>query len=255
MNVREVIADGTKLEGLFQERLASAGEKLDALRKAGGSPTVANRLLPFDRLGMDLDLAGNLCSLLRSVHPDPAVRAHAETGEQKVSAFSTDLTLDRPVYEALAAVDPKDADPATRHLLKKTLRDFRRAGVDKDDATRARVKTLNDELVKIGQEFDSNIRNDVRKIHLKPESLAGLPQDWIAAHPPVADGHVVVTTDYPDTIPFMTYALDGAARKALYLASRSRAVPRNVDVLKSLIAKRHELAPLLRYRRWAAYAT
>ena len=34
--------------------------------------------------------------------------------------------------------------------------------MDKDDATRTKIKQIRDDLVKIGQDFDRNIREDVR---------------------------------------------------------------------------------------------
>ena len=35
-----------------------------------------------------------------------------------------------------------------------------------------------------------------------------MPQDWIDAHPADDDGLVTVTTDYPDVVPFRTFAKD-----------------------------------------------
>ena len=62
------------------------------------------------------------------------------------------------------------------------MRDFRLAGVDKDEATRKRIKELRDELVVIGQEFARNIRDDKRTVIANSVAeLDGLPADsrWI----------------------------------------------------------------------------
>ena len=73
------------------------------------------------------------------------------------------------------------ADAETRYYLPRTLRDFRLAGVDKDEATRKRIKALRDELVLIGQEFDRNIRTDLRTVTAASAAeLDGLPADFIA---------------------------------------------------------------------------
>src|SRR3989337_126398 len=74
----------------------------------------------------------------------------------------------------------------------KILRDFRRSGVDRDDATRAKIKTLLDEITAIGQEFERNVREDVRSIRVKAEEIAGLPDDYLAAHPSDRDGLVAI---------------------------------------------------------------
>jgi thimet oligopeptidase len=209
----------------------------------------------FDGAFGALSEAASRASLARNVHPDPKLRDAAEVCEQEVDALSTELSLDRGLYDALAAVPLEGADPATLHLVRKSLRDFRRAGVDKDDATRARVRALRDDLVRIGQEFGRNIKDDVRLLEVDPSDLDGLPADWIRAHPPRADGKVVVSTDNTDYVPFMTYARSAAAREALWRLYRLRGHPRNLEVLSRLLRTRAELARMLGYPTWAAYVT
>ncbi len=194
-------------------------------------------------------------SLARNVHPDPAMRDVAEAQEREVDALATTLSLDRELYEALAAVDPRGEDDATRHLVEKGLRDFRRAGVDRDEATRERIRALRDELVRIGQEFGRNVKDDVRRIELDPSELEGLPEDWRRARPPGPGGKVTVTTDPADYVPFLTYARSGRAREALWRLYRLRGHPRNVEVLSRMLARRAELARVLGYPSWAAYVT
>ena len=199
--------------------------------------------------------AGARASLARSVHPDPQMRELAERCEQEVEAAATELSLDPRLYAALRAVDAPALDPAARHLCEKALRDFRRAGVDRDEATRQRVKELRGELVRIGQEFGRNIKDDVRRLPIDPAELEGLPQDFVQAHPPGPDGKVVLTTDNTDYVPFVTYARSGRAREALWRLYRLRAHPANLETLSRLLEGRAELAKLLGYPSWAAYAT
>jgi thimet oligopeptidase len=238
-----------------EAHLEAARRLRDTLIAATEPHTIANTLEPYDEIAIHLDAAANLCGLLERVHPDAGVRAAAERWTQEISQFATQLSLDRRVYDALAALDLGSADEPTRHYVARTLRDFRRAGVDRDAATRARVQALNDELTLVGQEFARNIQSDRRTVALAPAELEGLPADYIAAHPPGADGRVVLTTDYPDYVPFMSYARSGRAREAMYRAFRSRAVPSNLAVLDRMLARRHELATLLGYRSWAHYIT
>jgi thimet oligopeptidase len=199
--------------------------------------------------------AGARASLARNVHPDAALRQAAETCEQEVAALSTELSLDRALHDALAALDPGPLDQVGRTFLEKALRDFRRSGVNLDQASRARVQALQDELVRLGQEFGRNIRDDVRRLRLDPAAIEGLPADWRAARPPGPDGLVGVTTDATDYVPFMTYAVSEPARQALWRLYRQRAHPANAAVLERLLARRAELAGLLGYPSWAAYVT
>ncbi len=240
----------------IQGHLDRAQALLDQVLAVQGPRTVQNTLTVLNDLAIELDAASNKSSLMENVHPDPAVRDAAEKASQDVQAFATKLSLNRDVYDALAAVDTAGADALTRRLVSHELRDYRRSGVDKDEATRERIQKLQEELVLIGQEFSRNIREGTRYILLdSADDLAGLPQDYIDAHRPDESGKIKITTEYPDYLPFMTYARNGAARKKLYLEFTNRAYPQNAEVLKRLMVKRNELAHLLGYDNWAAYVT
>ena len=233
--------------------MATARTEADRFAAMKDAPR-AESLRAFDDAFAALGDAAARASLTRNVHPDAKVREAAETCEQEVDALSTELSLDRRLYDALAAVKLDGADPVDRWFVEKSLRDFRRAGVDKDDATRAKVKALREKLVKIGQEFGRNIREDVRRAPFTPDELAGVPQDWLRARPAGADGKVQVSTDNVDYVPVVTYAKREATREAMWRLYRVRA-PGNVEVLSRMLQKRAELARLLGYPSWAAYVT
>ncbi|MBI4603236.1 MAG: peptidase M3, partial [Planctomycetes bacterium] len=238
-----------------RESLAEAKGILDGIMGHRGSRGPADTLLPLNRLSMLVGNLWNVISLLRSVHPAAEVRAAAEESEKEVARFDNELSLNRGLYEAVSRCDASSLDPAGRRMLRHVLRDFHRAGVDRDDATRERVRALREELVAIGQEFLRNISSDVRAVELDgPAELEGLPEDYIHKHRPGLDGRIRITTDYPDYNPYMSYARSSRRRRELYVEFRKRACPANVDVLGSLIRKRHELAALLGYPSWAAYA-
>lgn len=241
---------------MADQSLQQAKNQLDDLLAVSGDRTVANTLEPYNEL---MRLTGNIAeqsSLYFNVHPDASVRQAAKKAEQEVSSFLTEVSLNRDVYDAIRSVALDHADRATRFAVDKLLRDFRRSGVDKPRETRDRIRTLNDELVKISQEFGSNIRHDVRYIELdSPADLAGLPDDYIKAHPPGANGKVRISTDYPDSVPFMQYAKNDDARRRLYMAFRNRGYPKNEAVLERMLQARYELANLLGYPTWADYIT
>jgi Zn-dependent oligopeptidase len=235
--------------------LATARSELETLLGVKGPRTEADTLGPYQRLQLALSNAGHRAGLLSEVHPDKPLREAAETAVQEISTYATELSLNRGLYDALAAVRMEGLAPDTRRLLEHTLRDFRRAGVDKDEPTRARLKELADRAVRLGQDFDRAIREDVRSVSLRPEQLAGLPEDYRAARTPDPDGKVRITTDYPDLLPFRTYAHDGEARRQLYVQNTSRAFPGNEKVLQEILEVRAEQAQLLGAASWADYVT
>jgi len=248
--------DAKVFADLQQEKLANAKNKLERLLSLKGERSVENTLRLYDEILVQLDSASSQSSLMEQVHPDSSLRDVAEKLTQEISAFASDLGLNRDVFDALSAIDVAGADPVTQYYLTRTLRDFRLAGVDKDEQTRKKIKELRDELVVIGQEFSRNIREDRRAVVAHGvDELKGLPEDFIARHKPREDGTITLTTDYPDAIPVFSYAKSDDLRKRMYMEFNNRAHPANLAVLDRLISKRHDLATLLGHKNWADYIT
>lgn len=243
---------------------AAARAGLDRVRAARDAFQARNDAAPndvlraWDRLFEPLGTIGALAHLWSKVHPDPAMRRVCDEVEREIAALSTDVSLDRGLFDRLAALDPRtlDSDDA-RRVLERALRDFRRSGVDRDAATRARIRSLNEELVRLGQDFERNIIELGRSFRIADgaSGLAGLPEDFRRAHAPGADGAVTLSTDPQDRIPFLSYAENGALRREYLRAHLSRAVPENLGVLRQLLERRAELAGLLGYGSWADYVT
>ncbi|MEI6790407.1 MAG: M3 family metallopeptidase [Myxococcaceae bacterium] len=241
---------------MFDQVLQNCETELGAAKKLLAeilSPKT-DTLKLYNQLQVHIDAMVSLPSLLIEVHPDPKVREEAEKCEQEVSQFTTSLSLNKPLYEVFSALQTENLAPDAQRLVKQTLRDFRRSGIDKDDATRTKIKALEEELVLIGQNFSRNIRDDQRFIEVDAKTgLTGLPADFIASHPILPNGKVKITTDYPDYIPYISYAEDANARKDLWMVFNQRGYPANQKVLKDLILKRYELAKLLGYASYADY--
>ena len=235
--------------------LTSARSQLDLWKADKGPRDAYATLQAFDTLELVAGDAQARASLAEQVHPDKAFRDAAQTCEQEAVSVITNISLDPAAYGVLAAVKNSKLDPAATYYLRTTLRDYHRAGVDRDEPTREKIRQLQDDLIKIGQEFEQNIADDVRKITLDPSQLDGLPEDFKRSHPADASGKVTLKTDNTDYVPFMQYAKDDDARKSFYVLYQERAYPKNIEVLHRLLTKRYELAKLLGYSDWAAYIT
>jgi thimet oligopeptidase len=83
----------------------------------------------------------------------------------------------------------------------------------------------------------------------------GLPEDFRQNHLPDDSGKVVLTTDYPDYLPVMTFATSDALRNRMFLAYNTRAFPANRELLLELFRTRHAIAKLLGFATWADFAT
>ena len=247
--------DAAAFRTLCEGELQTARGSLDKMLAVKGKHTIANTLDPYNLVMLHADNAASYSSLMESVHPDSAFRAGAETLTQEASKFAEELKLNRAVYDALKAVDVSKATPTTKYFVSKTLRDFRLAGVDQDDAARKRIAAMREELVLVSQDFDRNIRNDSRKIQVTPAELEGLPEDFVKSHGPGPDGKITLSIEYPDYFPVMRYCKSSETRRRLQYEALNRAYPANMAVLDSLIAKRDRLAHMLGYDNWADYIT
>lgn len=255
MTTEPAVSAADEVRARNRARLDQTRALLAGLCETRAPYTRQRVLVPLNDIGTELSNVGAESSLLTEVHPEEPVRTAAEELEQEVSRLVTELQQDPAIYDALGGLDEGALDALERRLVFLARRDMRRAGVELAPAEKDRVRALREELVLIGQEFSRNIRDDVRHIDISPADLAGLPEDYVRAHPPGADGKVRITTDYPDYIPFMAYARSPQARAALMLAQNTRAAPKNLAVLDRMLRKRHELAQILGYPTWADYVT
>ncbi len=246
--------DIAAFEKMENDRLAAGQAAIDQILAVKGARTIENTLAPYDEVVRQYNSAGYLAVLLQQVHPDAKFRDSATAMTSKVGAAGSALALNQGVYKALAAIDLTKADAATKYYVQRQLLEFKLAGVDKDDATRAKLKTLLDKLTDLQSTFDRNISDDQRSITVDSAAdLDGMPKDFIDAHKPGADGKIKLTTNYPDVFPILTFAKSDAVRKQLYLQFQNRAYPKNREVLMDMMKTRYEIASIIGYPSWADF--
>jgi len=245
--------DVAAFDKIENDHLAAADRSIATLITAKGPRTIANTLVPFDEAVREINTAGYFAGLMQQVHPDAIYRDHATAMYTKVVAAQTAISLNRDVYNAMSALDVSKADAATKYYVERQLLEFKLAGVNKDDATRAKLKELNEKLAEQQSIYDRNISDDQRVVEATVAELDGLPQDYIDRHKPDADQKVKITTNYPDIFPIFQFAKSDDLRRRMNLAFNTRAYPKNGDVLKQMMQTRYQIATLLGYSSWADY--
>ena len=247
----------TTVEGVkrgCESHLARAEKLKTQLVTVQGKRTLANTLKPYNAILIQLDRILPKSELVANTNPAKPVRTAAEKCEQLAKKFVSKLKLNRKVYEAIKGVDTKGFDRRAQRFVRLTLRDYRRAGVDKDAPTRKKLSALDALRVKLGQTFQRNVREDKRFILVTEKELEGLPADYIKARAPKkVGGKIKITTAYPDFFPLQSYAKSEKIRRALYHKYLQRAYPKNATILKQLLVARHTYATLLGFKDWADY--
>jgi thimet oligopeptidase len=265
------LTSGDEAKAWVESHLAASRAKIAELLAVEGQRTVENTLVPYDRACWHLRMAGSQSGVMFMVHPLADVRDAAQGLSQVIGAEGVALSLNREVYQALAAVEVQGADEATRYYMERVLLGYRLSGVDKDEATRERIRGLADKMTELSMTFSRTVQDDVRKIAVEDaEELRGLPEDYLVRHGVreagnrqqgvgsrelVAEEPVMLTTDPPEMSPVMSYAVSPKLRRKMYLAYNDRGYPANKQVLLDLLAGREEMAELLGFRSWADLAT
>ena len=248
------VSDAASLRKSVETRLARAQQLLNELLAVTGPRTVANTLEPFDELGDQIQTASGVAGLMAAVHPDEAMRKAGDELERRSDALDAELALRPDVFRALQGLRLDGLDVESRYYVERTLRNLRRLGVDRPEATRTRLKALRDELSVLMAEYLRNTRERGRRFTVSSsKELDGLPADFIARHKPDASGAITLTTDAVDARPVITYATSGELRKRMYVELYTVASPENVAVLDKILAVRGEMARLLGYPNWATY--
>jgi thimet oligopeptidase len=249
-----------------ESHLAASRARIAELLAVTAPRSVVNTLTPYDQACWHLRMAGSQSGVMFMVHPLAEVRDAAQALQQTISAESVSLSLNRDVYHALAALEGDTIaaeDAATRYYLERTLLGYRLSGVDRDDATREKIRALADKMTELAMTFSRKVQDDVRTIAVEdPNELRGLPADYLGRHGVTASGErltssepVTLTTDPPEMSPVMSYAESPALRRRMYLAYHDRGFPSNGKALLDLLAAREEMATLLGFRSWADLAT
>ncbi|HPF24076.1 MAG TPA: M3 family metallopeptidase [Hyphomonas sp.] len=231
-------------------------ERMLADLETRDTPAGKGDLLDYDAmLNVAYSVGYGEAPVIAEANPDAAIRETGDLCQQKTSDMATRISLSRPVYDRLSSIDATKLDARSAYLLDRTLREYRRAGIDKDEATREKVRSLTAEMAELSTGFSKNLREIQGTLKVSPSDLAGLPDDYISAHPPGDDGLATITTDYPDLFPIFTYSPNEALRRQMSELASNRAYPENIASLRGLLEKRYDLATTLGYDNWAAYIT
>jgi thimet oligopeptidase len=247
------------VERLCDEGIARADATLDDVRALEHAPDEAltwdATLGRLDRVELALRSAGDFPALMAVANPDERVRDKAKLCEPKVDKLKTEMWLDPRLASIVKryAARREALSPPRARLLERTLKSFRRNGLDLDAKGQERLRHLNEELTQLSLDFDGNVAASHATIEVTRAQLEGLPSSFIASHPPNEAGKIVLTTDYPDYFPVLTYAKDRKIALELYKVFENRAADKNVEVLDEILARRSEKAKLLGYATWAEY--
>lgn len=211
----------------------------------------------LDRVWATLSHTMQVLRITLMLHPDEALRNAAQTAVIELAQANIDLTEQNvPLYKKIALhaqtrAPQEDLAPEDTLFLKDVLEQFQRNGLTLAEQERLHVLHVQKELVALATEFQKNIDEDNRTIEVDPQELSDVDRDFVASLKKTAHGLCILGIDKPTYFKIMDECSNVEIRKKMYEAYVQRAYPKNISVLRNLIAKRHQLAQLVGYPDFA----
>ncbi|MDQ2919574.1 MAG: Zn-dependent oligopeptidase [Verrucomicrobiota bacterium] len=221
--------------------------------------TFQSTVLALDDVGWEATVVANRITVIKESSPSKEMRDAAEKAVKDLQDWFVGLDYREDVYRAIKAFT--DTKPKLigedEKLLKETMRDYRRAGLELSPDKKTEVEQLRKDLAKLGTDFDSNIANTQAPVVFTKEELDGVPESFLAS-PGVKTGDNEFTvmanvTFHANTV--LENAKREDVRKRLYLVRDNLAKDKNVPVLNQMLTLRNKIALRLGYKSWADYQT
>jgi peptidyl-dipeptidase Dcp len=253
----------------FEAGMAEQKKEVEAIAASAEAPTFANTVEALERSGELLTKVDNVFSMYASNQTNDVLQKIQQEMAPLLAKHKDDIFLDAKLFARIKAVSDEKRTlgltPEQARLLEKTYKDFVRSGADLDEAKKAELRKVNEELTVLSVKFGQNVLKEDNGFALvldKPEDLAGLTPDVVAAAAEAAkakgmEGKWVFTLHKPSSIPFFQYSARRDLREKLFKAFTSRGDNGNEYDNKAVAAKIAALrvvrAHLLGYKTHADY--
>ena len=224
----------------------------------------------FENTALALDMSEgpytevfHFINILGEVSPKKDIRDAVNEILIDASDKMVDLEFDRDLYismleyyEGNFASEKKKLRKEDSKLVEESLREYRRAGFDKDEKTQEKIKKLLKKISKLSQVFGKNINDYTDNILCNKAELAGMSERFIASLPlDEKSGKYMVTLAYPHIGPFMAEAENRKKRQELADKNLSKGGKKNLKVIEEIVKLRTELSSLLGYKSHGDYRT
>ncbi len=198
--------------------------------------------------------------LMKETRVEEEVREACNQQVQKVDEWMVATSYRQDLYDICKAYAERYArgERAPLHgedekLFADTMRDYRRAGFDLDEATREEVASLQNRLNSLTNQFDTNITNASVSLFFTTEELEGVPESFLQSSLQADGRHEVRVTVTPDYMTVVGNARRSEVRKKTNRARYSVALDTNGPLLNEIVHLRAEISSKLGYASWADY--
>ncbi|MEG3181900.1 M3 family metallopeptidase [Sphingomonas sp. LT1P40] len=252
----------------FEAGMAEARAEFAKVRDNPEAPTFANTIEAPMKSTTSLSRVFPVWGVYTSNLATPEVQKIATEWSPKLSAFSTELSLDPKMFARVKTLYDKrqtlGLNPQQMRLLERSYRGYVTSGALLNEAQKGEIKRINGELSKAYTEFSKRVLADEETaIILTSEAeLAGLSDSFKASLADEAKargqaGKWAVKNTRSSMQPFLMYSTRRDLREKVYNAYINRGDNGDANdtnaIIASILKLRQERAVVLGFKNHAAY--
>jgi len=252
----------------FQQGIDSLLREIDAIADNPAPPTFANTFVPLEDSGRALDRVGALFGVMTSNVSTPEYEALDKEWSPKLTAAYNKITFNKKLFDRIAAINAarttSNLTPEQQRLVQRTYEAFVRQGARLNEAQKAEVGRINEELSGLFSDFSAKVLADESTyLALNEAQTAGLPDSLKASFRAAASarklpaGRYALVNTRSAVDPYLAFATDRAMRERVWKAFKSRGDNADAENTHATIARitalRAQRAKLLGFPTHAHY--
>ena len=259
-------------EPAFKTAMAAHRIELESIACQESTPDFDNTMLALEKSGASLQRVANIFYNLSASHSSDELQSVERAMAPRLAAHFNQMMLDQRLFARVDTLfqqrDPEQLDAESMRLLERWHLDFVRSGAKLSANDRTRFAEVTEQLASLYTEFSQNVLHDESNFTMvlrSRDELMGLPDFVRAAARQAAierglqgDDMHVITLARSSVTPFMTFSERRDLRQKLWAAWCARGehpgARDNRPLIVEILTRRQELARLLGYSNYAAYA-
>ncbi|MDZ4662133.1 MAG: M3 family metallopeptidase [Pseudomonadota bacterium] len=247
--------------------ILTAKQNIEIIKYQKASPTFENTLEALEFSSEDVDLVSETYFNLLHAEGTEEIQKLSSSISQKLSGFSSDITLDAKLFERVKSVWDRKATLTLsleqEELLRKTYKGFVRNGALLATSQKDRLRKIDESLAILSPLFSENVLKHTNSIemHLTDEKdIAGIPESGLEAAKELAQQKKLAgwlfNLQVPSYLPLVTYCHSEPLREKLWRAYSSRSLSGEFDnrpLIEKTVSLKHERALILGYKNHAQF--
>ncbi len=254
----------------FTQAIADNKAAIDAIKTSEAKPSFANTIVAFEKAMLAFERPGNVFFNVVATDGDEAMQAIERELAPKLSQHWSRISLDPKLFERIDDLMQRaprlKLDDEQLRTLERIHTGFVRAGAKLKPKQKKRVAEINERLAVLTTQFMQNVLKDEQSWRLVlngRKDLEGLPESMVAAAARAAEeaglkGKHVITLARSSVEGFLTFSsrrdLREEAFKAWTRRGENPGPTDNRGIVAEIIGLRAELAKIMGYDTYAAYA-